>query len=182
MASPRIRLYVAASLDGYIATPDGGVTWLEPFKGDYGYEAFFASIRTLVMGRATYDQVRELGAWPYEAKPTWVLTSRAMRGAPAGVEPWPWGVPKLVEQLRGGTGDVWIVGGGKVVRGFLEADAIDDIELFVMPRLLGDGIRLFEPTDAFAALDLAATQAWDDGVVRLRYERVQEVGRSDPRG
>jgi len=176
MPAPRIRLYVAASLDGYIAARDGGVAWLEPFKGDYGYDAFFASIGTLVMGRATYDHARELGAWPYDGKPTWVLTSRAMPGTPEGVEPWPWGIPKLVEQLRGGPGDVWLVGGGKAVRGFLEADGVDDIELFVMPRLLGDGVRLFEPTSAFAPLELADTHAYEDGVVRLRYRRVGDVG------
>lgn len=177
MSAPRFRLYVAVSLDGYIATKDGGVAWLDPFAGDYGYDAFFASIGTLVIGRATYDQVREMGAWPYEGKPAWVLTSRALPGAPEGVEIWPWGVAKLIEQLRAGAGgDVWIVGGGKVVRGFLEADAIDEIELFVMPRLLGDGIRLFEPTESFSALELVDTHAYPDGVVRMRYRRVVEIG------
>jgi dihydrofolate reductase len=166
----RFRLYVAVSVDGYIATPDGGVAWLESFTSDYGYDAFFASIGQLVMGRATYDQVRELGAWPYEGKPTYVLSSRAITDAPPGVERWPWGVPKLCEQLRAKeSGDVWIVGGGKTVRGFLEAGTLDEVELYVMPRLLGDGIRLFEAAESFFTLNMVDTHAYPDGVVRLRY-------------
>ena len=83
----RIRLYIATSLDGYIATPDGDVAWLEPFHaGDYGYDDFLKGIGTLVMGRTTFDQVLGFGAWPYAGKRAIVLTSRPVETPPEGAE------------------------------------------------------------------------------------------------
>ena len=66
MASPQIQIYIATSLDSFIATADGGVDWLEPFQAeDLGYSAFVATIGTIVMGRTTYEQIRGFGSWPY---------------------------------------------------------------------------------------------------------------------
>jgi len=76
-----VLFYVAASLDGYIATSDGGVDWLSQFEAegeDYGYAAFFESIDGLLMGRATYDQVLGFGEWVYGEKPCWVCTGRSL--------------------------------------------------------------------------------------------------------
>jgi hypothetical protein len=81
---PKIKLYIATSLDGFIAEPDGGVDWLFT-DDDYGYTAFFGSVEALVMGRHTYEQVLGFGEWPYEDRPTYVLT----RSAPGGEHPHP---------------------------------------------------------------------------------------------
>jgi dihydrofolate reductase len=170
MPGARFRVYIATSLDGFIATPDGGVAWLEPFEGqDYGYQAFAAGIQTIVMGRTTFEQVLGFGAWPYGGKRTIVLSARRdpelpheARGASDAAA--------LVRELRAGSGgDVWVLGGGRTIATFLELDAVDSLELFVMPLLLGAGIRLFEPGTA-ATLRLGGTTTYPSGAVRLLYE------------
>ena len=103
--SPTIIVYIAASLDGFIATPDGGVDWLAPYQADYGYDAFIASVHTLVMGGATYDQMRGFGDWPHGGKRILVVTSRPLGdNVPAGVEAWPDGVDALGAELRATSG------------------------------------------------------------------------------
>lgn len=76
MAAAQIEIvyYVAASLDGFIATPDGGIEWLKPFEGgeeDYGYGAFYASVEAVLLGRVTYEKSLEFPEWPYAGKPYW---------------------------------------------------------------------------------------------------------------
>lgn len=163
--------YIAASLDGFIATAEGSVAWLERFQGtDYGYEAFVAGIGTLVMGRATYDQVTAFGAWPYAGKRCLVLSRRGIANPPEGVEAWKGDAPSLAAHLGGLTERVWVVGGGKLIAGLLAAGAITELDLFVMPELLGRGIPLFAGGHPPAlALRLMETQNWPNGVVRLRY-------------
>lgn len=82
------RSYIAASADGYVADADGGVAWLERFTdpAGLGYGPFYAAVETRVMGRATYDQVRGFGDWPYDDRPTFVVTTRPLDDMPhAGV-------------------------------------------------------------------------------------------------
>ncbi len=169
--SPAIIVYIAASIDGFIATPGGGVEWLTPYQaGDYGYEAFVASIATLVMGRATYDQMLGFGDWPHAGKRVIVLTSRPLGEAvPAGVEAWSSGVAALGAEIRAVSRDVWIVGGAKLIRGLLDRGFVDRLDLFVIPTLLGDGIPLFERSLVATTASLDATHAYPDGVVRLTY-------------
>ncbi len=144
------RVYIAASVDGYIATPDGGVEWLEAFSGaDFGYDAFFESIDTIVMGRASFDQVLGFGKWPYPGKPSIVLTHREppranipdlhfMKGE----------IGRLADDiLARAKGDIWIMGGADTIRGFLAAGRVDTLEVFTMPVLLGRGIPLFLESD-----------------------------------
>ena len=168
---PLIRLYIATSLDGYIATPDGGVAWLEPFDaGDYGYDEFLKGIGTLIMGRRTFDQVLGFGEWPYEGKRTIVLSSRPAEALPAGVEVRNAEVVAVAGELkRLGDGDVWLVGGGNVVRQFLDEGLLDDMEIFVMPVLLGGGAPLFPESASQAGLVLEGVQSYPNGVVRLLY-------------
>jgi hypothetical protein len=81
------RLYIAVSADGYIATPDGGVDWLEPFQQhDFGYREFMATIGTVILGRKTYEQALGFGEWPYPGKSAIVWTSRPLIPPPEGVE------------------------------------------------------------------------------------------------
>ena len=80
---PLIRLYIAQSLDGYIARPDGGIDWLRPFDDvDYGYSAFMREIGTVVIGRASYDMARSFGDWPYQTMRSLVITSKPLDDAP----------------------------------------------------------------------------------------------------
>ncbi|MCS0501449.1 dihydrofolate reductase family protein [Ancylobacter mangrovi] len=171
-----IQGYMAASLDGYIADRDGGIGWLAPFdEVDAGYAGFIAGIDTVVMGRTTYDQVllmgRESGAgWFYEGKRALILTSRPLGDAPAGVSAWTDDVPRLIAHLRAREGNSWIVGGAALQAAFIEAGALDRLDLFIIPVLLGDGVPLFPKSDRPPrSLALESSAALGKGMVHLAY-------------
>ena len=168
---PGCVAYIAASLDGFIATADGSVSWLEAFQEtDYGYGEFFAGISTLVMGRATYDQVLAFGPWPYAGKRCLVLSRRGIANPPPGVEAWRGDAASLAAHLAALEGRVWVVGGGRLIAGLLAEGAITELDIFTMPVLLGRGIPLFAGGHPPAlSLTLLETRAWPNGVVRLRY-------------
>jgi dihydrofolate reductase len=171
----RVQLYIAQSLDGFIADAEGGVAWLESFNvegEDHGYAAFLSDVAAVVMGATTYSQVMSWDiAWPYQGLPTWVLTHRELP-VPHGADiRFAQGdVGRLVAHMEGETsGNIWLVGGADLVRQFVAARLLDELRLFVAPVLLGGGIPLFqgvEPTDA----KLVGTREFGTGLVELRYE------------
>lgn len=166
-----IRAHLAASVDGFIADRNGSVDWLAPFRSiSDGAEAFLAGIGTLVMGRATYEANRAGGGWPYGGRRCLVVTSRSIDAAPDGVETWLGDLAMLADDLREAPGgDVWVVGGGKAIRAFLDLGAIDYLDLFVVPLLLGDGRALFVPSEIGTRLTLLTSKVYPDGVARLGY-------------
>lgn len=170
---PLIRLYIAQSLDGYIARPDGGIDWLRPFDDvDYGYSAFTREIGTVVMGRASFELARSFGEWPYSTMRGLIITSRPLADAPPTVARVGADIPRLVTALRAaGDKDVWIMGGARTINAFLSADAVDRIDLFTLPILLGDGVRLFEGARPEQSLKLLSSQSYDKGLARLSYAR-----------
>lgn len=171
-ASQRVVYYGAASTDGYIATEDGGVEWLNEFSGVGGYDEFFAGVGSLVLGRRTFDQVLGFG-WPYGDKPSAVLTGSPLPGsAPASAFAWAGDDPAaLVERLRGeAPGDVWVVGGGRTAGLFLAESVLEEIELTVLPVLLGAGIPLLpEDGGGVHRLELLRARGGESGAVHLHY-------------
>ena len=174
---PQCSVYIAASLDGYIARPDGGLDWLTAFEQsgeDYGYKAFFASVDALVIGRKTYDIVLSFGKWPYEDKRCIVVTHApppAKHGETFHSGP----IEALLDQLsKEGVRRIY-VDGGALIRSFLASDLIDDITLSVIPVLLGTGIPLFGGAER--RLKLVSSRSFPSGLVQLCYN----VDRS-PRG
>ncbi|MBA3849772.1 MAG: dihydrofolate reductase [Opitutus sp.] len=172
MSMARVVLYIAASLDGYIARRDGGLDWL-PVPGaaeDYGYGKFIAGIDVLVMGRKTYEITRSFGAWPYAGRRT-VVFSRTTPSAPmAGVEFTRRGVGEVVEELRNQSQkDIWFVGGGELVQAGFAGGLIDDIILTLVPVILGEGMPLFLRQEKTIPLRLRSSQAFSDGLVQLSY-------------
>lgn len=170
----RIILYVATSLDGYIADEDGGVGWLERFEGgdeDYGYGALLARVGTAIMGGRTYRQVLGFGPWPYAALATYVVTRQPLLDPPApSVRSFRGDVSELVERIRAESGkDIWLVGGADLVTQFANEHLIDEYIVFVMPILLGRGIPLFQNLNASALLDLDHAVSYASGAVELRY-------------
>jgi dihydrofolate reductase len=166
---PKVKLYIATSLDGFIAERDGGVGWLFT-DGDYGYAAFFDSIEALIMGRHTYEQVLGFGEWPYEEKPAYVFTRSAPGGEHPHVEFVSSDAGTFVEELRRrSTKDIWLVGGAALVSAFRELGLIDEYVLSVHPVLLGDGIPLFEPPQPREGLRLQEVHTFESGLVQLRY-------------
>jgi len=176
MPTPLFRLYLAVSVDGFIAPPDGAVDWLESYPSEeFGFPAFLESIGAIVMGRTSFDQTRSFGPWPFAGKRTIVLTSRPIDDVPPDVEPWSGDIGPLAANLRlGGTGDVWLYGGARSARPFLDSGLVDRIELFVIPVLLGNGIPLFERSDARIPLRLGVAKPRAKGVLEVVYERLFE--------
>ncbi|MFM9865471.1 MAG: dihydrofolate reductase family protein [Micropepsaceae bacterium] len=170
---PLIRVYIAQSLDGYIARTDGGIDWLRPFDDvDYGYSAFTREIGTVVMGRASYELARSFGEWPYADMRSLVITSRPLDDAPPTVARVGADIPRLATALRSaGAKDTWIMGGAQTINAFLAAEAVDRIDLFTVPVLLGGGIRLFADNRPETQLKLVSTQAYDKGLARQSYVR-----------
>lgn len=168
---PEIRGFIAATLDGYIASPDGSIDWLEEFgKFDYGYSAFIAQIETVVIGRRTYDQVKQLLGWPYAGKRAIIVSHRAVEDPPEGAELWSGDTVELVKRLReSATGDVWVIGGSELQQQFLDADGLDRIEVHVIPLLLGDGIPLWPRTARRRRLTVKSATQIAGGMVRLEY-------------
>jgi len=165
--------YVAASLDGFIATPDGSVDWLAPFEDsaqDYGYREFLDSVDALVMGSRTYEQVIGFDIpWPYADRPTWVVTHRDLELRPGVTlaSDSPATVAAQLESL--GHDRVWLVGGGALAAGFRAAGLITEHIVSVMPVILGKGVPLFGATGEAESLRLVEAVRFDSGVVQLRY-------------
>lgn len=170
----RIVGYIATSLDGFIATPDENLDWLmqqpDLDLGEYDYRYFIRTIRTVVMGRATYDWIARFpGAWEYEGKRVIVVTSRPIEH-PKGELETRSDVPALIAQLRGlDDGDVWMLGGGQLQMAFMQAGALDEIEIYVISEIIGGGIPLFPPTGARLTPKLVSAQALGTACARLVY-------------
>lgn len=172
-----VVLYAAASVDGYLAPPDGSVAWLDDYAaaGDLGYEEFIDDVGSLVVGRVTFEQVLGFGEWPYGTRPTAVLSSRtdaSAAGLPHGVRRSSGSdLPGLIQQLQteSGSGSTWVLGGGATHRTFLAAGLVTDIWIHVMPVLLGEGIAMFPAPSPHNRLQLLETRSYDAGVTLLRY-------------
>lgn len=168
---PRCSVFIAVSVDGYIARTDGGLDWLslaESAGEDYGYAAFMADVHALVLGRKTYETALGFDAWPYAGKRCVVMT-RSLREPLHDVELYGGEPLALVERLgREGVRRVY-VDGGTVIRAFLSAGLVDDLTLSVIPIVLGSGIPLFGDGTPERRVTLEASRGYPSGVVQLRY-------------
>jgi dihydrofolate reductase len=172
-ARPRFRLYMAISLDGFIASRDGSVAWLEPYDPyQVGFGEFLSTVGSIVMGRKSYEQMLGFGPWPYKGKRTVVMTRIALRPGTPDTETSAEPVAALADRLAQETtsGDIWVFGGGEVARAFLAARRLDTLELCVVPVLVGDGIALFGPPTPTSDLRLTMSRAYSNGLVRLDYD------------
>jgi dihydrofolate reductase len=168
----KIIAYLATSADGFIARPDGDVSWLDrPRPADeYGMPAFLRSVDTIVMGRVTWDVGQKLGGTVVEGKRNIILSRslpfHAIPGATVeNIEP-----ADLAARLRSEKGrNVWLMGGADVFGSFLSAGALDELIIHVVPVLIGTGITLLDPVARQTELKLKSTRKFADGVVRLHY-------------
>jgi dihydrofolate reductase len=177
MGSTIWHCHIAVSLDGKIARPDGSVDdWLaaEYPAEDFGFDAFFASVDAILMGRGTYEAVLRFGGgdWPYPGKPTIVMTTRPLPDPPPGVEARSGDVAAVVAELEGrGHRRVWVEGGGQLIRSMIAIGKLDVLELAVIPIILGDGVPLFPGGTPELDLRLVKCEPKTKGAVHLVYER-----------
>ncbi len=162
----KIRLFIACSLDGYIAREDGGVDWLFTDQ-DYGYKRFYGSVGTVLMGRKTYEKAIQLGD-DFKGKEAFVFTKKKMESPLANVRFVRSPVPFARKLKRGAGRDIFLVGGGEIIRELLDAGLIDEMMVFVHPIILGGGVPLFRRGKE-KALEARGAKMFGSGLVMLRY-------------
>lgn len=176
--SSRIRVFIATSLDGFIAGPDDDLSWLpvpQPGGEDYGFAEHMANTQAILMGRGTYDVASTVeGAWPYGDTPVFVATSRPLPDdAAPSVRAISGSATELIAAVQAAVGDGGIYAdGGRLIRQLLDAGLIDELTITVVPVILGEGASLFSGTAVRHGLELRGVQAFDDGLVQLRYDVV----------
>lgn len=177
-------VFIATSLDGFIARSDGSIDWLNQANHavtpgeDCGYGCFMADVDVLVMGRNTFEQVLGFDAWPYGTKEVIVLTRRDI-SLPSHLPPCvsvSRETPEaLVARLAARGVRKIYVDGGQTIQGFLAAGLIEELTITVIPVLLGAGKPLFGPLSADVHLRHESTTAFDFGFVQNRYRVVRDA-------
>jgi dihydrofolate reductase len=165
----KIKLFIASSLDGFIAKEDGGVDWL-PHSGDSGYDHFYKSIDTVLLGNKTYEQILTFGKYPYKDKKSFVFTRSLNQKKKIEKVEFTSEVVKFTKKLTSSSGkDVWLLGGAEIVSTFLNFKFVDEIILSVIPVVLGKGIPLFKNINQEINLELRKTTEYEE-LVELRYK------------
>lgn len=174
---PIVVYAVASSLDGYIATEDGGVDWLHAsmVKGEsYDLDTFMRSIDGVLMGSRTYEKSLAMGGFSGSSQPCWVFSKRPLKGK-KGVKITAAAPRDIVNQLSAhGVTRAWLMGGGELAASFLEQGLIDEVSVGMMPVVLGAGIPLFgRLKNGFSSLKLIESKSFKGGALGLRYATVQ---------
>ncbi|MDB5239535.1 MAG: bifunctional deaminase-reductase protein [Spirosoma sp.] len=177
-----ISLYIATSLDGFIARSDGRVEWLDaipnPNQLDYGYSTFLASVDTTLMGHATYQTILGFGGdFPYQDKTNYVF-SRSKRPNAPFVHHVAEAPDEFVKRLKQTDGSgIWLIGGGQLNTVLLNAGLIDELIISIAPIVLGTGIPLFGPTAMETSWTLAKTESFDTGFIQSTYKPTSSSAR-----
>ena len=178
----RVTIHMAASLDGFIASRDGRVDWLE--TSDHfedgetltpeAIQAFLESIDCYVMGSRTYETALDFEAkgsgWAYGDKPVFVLTHRSLPKNRATVDFYAGDLRRLVDDhLKPRFSSIWFVGGGEVAAECLRLGLADEVRYSIVPIAIGDGISFFQGLEQDVALHLIESKTYTSGIVALRY-------------
>ena len=172
----KIISYIAISLNGKIAKPDGSVYWLEsipnPEKLDYGYAKFSKSIDTTIQGGNTYRQLLDWGiGFPYKTDKNFVFTRNPGLDKIGNVEFITTDHVSFVKDLKNGQGkNIWVVGGGQINTLLFNEGLIDELIVFVMPIVLSEGIDLFEGLPKERQLNLIRSECYSTSVIELHYK------------
>lgn len=175
--SREIILYIATSVDGFIAKEDDDLQWLEEAEGegDAGYSDMYQSIDTIIMGKRTYDWVVDhIESFPYHDKKCYVFTT-SQSGENEHVEFVNEDVVAFTKKLREQEGSkIWMVGGAGILDAFMKEQLIDELIITVTPHLLGSGIPLFKDNNPFQDLKLVNTQRYGQ-MVQMHYKVKKEA-------
>jgi dihydrofolate reductase len=168
----KASVFIATSLDGFIARENGAFDWLPADPEPHGYDEFIASVDALVIGRKTFETAAAFDPWPYGKKPVVVLTSRPSElKAPAGsacefMSGSPW---EIVDRLTERGMRHLYIDGGVTIQRFLEAGLIQRLIVTRVPVLLGSGIPLFGPLSRDVRVNHVATRSYPSGLVQSEY-------------
>ena len=170
----KLKLYTAASLDSYIAGLNGEIDWLAAGGNlDYGYQEFYASIDTTLMGNSTYKLTQTVPKFPYPDKTNYVFTRGAPTPDTAHVRFVSGNIAAFVRTLKEEAGkDIWLVGGGQVNTVMLNEGLIDEIILTIFPLALGEGIPLFAPGATRSVFTTVGCETYETGLIQWRLARI----------
>lgn len=173
----KVKLYIASSLDGYIARLNGNLDWLtghyNPQELDYGYEEFYETIETIIMGRETYQTIIDMGGeWAYREKLCYIATrQKSIKSTKESLLFTTEKMESLISSLRVQEGkDIWLVGGGRLISTFLEYNLIDTMIITYIPTMLGRGIPLFPNQPTESKWRVVKCETFDNGVIQIEYE------------
>jgi dihydrofolate reductase len=171
----KIILYIATSLDGFIADIQGGVDWLPHPKNDtkleaVGYKSLMSRIDTIFMGSRSYKQILGFGDWGWSDKHTYVFTSQALTSNQSYISITHDSPLEFMAQFkdRKSDKDIWLLGGAQLAQSFAQEGLIDEVILTIVPQTLGAGIPLGL---SFENFDLSAEKALTDGMIQKTYLR-----------
>jgi dihydrofolate reductase len=173
----KLSLFIATSLDGYIAKPNDDLSFLnlvEKEGEDYGYAAFTANIDTIIIGRKTYDYVlKRVGPSHYDngQRDVYVIT-RTERPPVGRTIFYSGNLADLVRKLKSGNGkDIYCDGGAEIINELLQHDLVDEFTISIIPVLVGNGIRLFKDNRPEQQLEFVSTKSFETGLTQLHYKR-----------
>jgi len=172
----KVILFIATSLDGYIARENGDIDWLYTDQ-DYGYKDFLDSVDTILMGGKTYRQVLGFGEeWPYADKKSVIFTHDVSQQSNDEITFIHHDIPGAIDRLRKEKGkDIWLVGGAEINTILLEEGLIDELWLFKMPVVLGKGIPLFNEVPKESWFKIHDIEEFDSGLVKMIYLKDQKI-------
>ena len=171
----KIKLYIAASLDGYIARPDGELDWLlkypMPTGTEYGYKDLMDSIDVVIMGGRTYREMLCMDiVWPYKDKKTYVVSRNSME-TEENIEFITENIIEKISELQDEEGkDIWLVGGGELITMFFNEGLIDELQICYIPIILGAGIPLFPNNPKESNWELIGNTTYDSGIIKIDYQ------------
>lgn len=173
--SRKVFIYIATSLDGYIAKPGDDLDFLnivDKEGEDYDYGGFIKGVDTVILGCRTYDWVMgQVDTFPHAERETYVIT-RTPRPAEGNTTFYTGDLKELVLKLKEKPGkDIFVDGGAEVVNALMQDDLIDEYIISIIPILVGDGIRLFKDRRPEMPLKLIHSQEYETGLVQLHYIR-----------
>jgi dihydrofolate reductase len=174
----KVILYIATSVDGYIAKPNddlGFLSLVQKEGEDYGYADFIKKVDTVIMGRKTYDWImKQVDEFPHADKNTYIITRTARPDAGMTVF-YTGNIKDLVVRLKGEKGEnIFIDGGAEVVHELLKEKLIDEFVISVIPILVGNGLKLFNDGRPEQRLKLVSVKHFDTGLTQLHYERIDK--------
>ena len=174
----KIKLFIASSIDGYIAKLDHSLDWLDsipnPDNLDYGYEEFYSSVETLFIGRKTYEVVQDMDVeWPYPDSKTYIITRNDKYTV---TTPNTFVINKdiedFVDELKASQKkDIWLVGGGELISMFMDLELIDEMILTIFPIVLGSGVPLFASDSKEVRYKLIDSRVFETGLINLHYAK-----------
>jgi dihydrofolate reductase len=175
MTNRKVVLYIACSLDGYIAQPNDDLSFLSMVEKpgeDYGYGAFIKTIDTVILGRKTYEWImKHVPDFVHADKDTYVIT-RTARPANGNTQFYTGDLKALIANLRARPGkDIFCDGGAEIVHLLLKDNLIDEFVVSYIPVLLGAGVRLFQDGRPTLPLTLVSAQSFEKGLVQVHYKR-----------